>query len=242
MVNESDLNNNLLSNVCINIVKSKLTLDKIVTNIKDHELYSSVVKCDDLDKLLSIESPTNIIDTLINIYNEDPHINAIDTYISLDSNENKHSISLQLEILIIKNESSDSQLINMKFKQLINILIETEKDNEVDNLLNIKELKNIIFQNIYLKTIKYYKKLNADFLNSLKTNHNNTYTNPIFEDLSSEDYCIINNPVSDIYWLSVTKNVNKMLYIRFQNNIYELEKDVFNLPTYLKKLLKKVFK
>lgn len=242
MINESKLNNNLLSNVCINIVKSKLTLDGIVTNVKEHELYSSIVKCDDLDKLLSIENSTNIIDILISIYNKDPHINAIDAYISLDANENKHSISLQLEILIIKNESSNSQLINMKFKQLLNIIIETEKDNEVNNLLNIKELKNIIFQYIYLKTIKYYKRLNADFLNSLKANLNNTYTNPIFEDLSSEDYCIINNPVSDAYWLSVTKNVNKMLYIRFQNNMYELEKDVFNLPTYLKKLIKKIFK
>lgn len=240
MINESDLNTDLLSNVCINIVKSKLTLDGIISNIKDHETYSSIVKCDDLDKLLSIKNSPNIIDILINIYNKHPDINAIDSYISLDSNENEHSISLQLEILIIKNESSDKQLINMKFKQLLNIIIESEKDNVVNTLLNIKELKNIIFQYIYLKTIKYYKKLNNEFLNSLKSNAN-TYNNPIFEDLSSEDYCIINNPVSDAYWLSVTKNVNNMLYIRFQNNINELEKDVFNLPTYLKNLIKKVF-
>ena len=59
MINESKLNNNLLSNVCINIVKSKLTLDGIVTNVKEHELYSSIVKCDDLDKLLkSLEKST----------------------------------------------------------------------------------------------------------------------------------------------------------------------------------------
>ena len=134
--------------------------------------------------------------------------------------------NLENEIL---NQERSVQFTNKNdynsFKNLINIIVSVEKDNNIEHLKNISEEDYINLQPVQKNEIlECINKHKIEFIENLGINENNN-NDPIFNNVYNN---INNNPQQNQYNNINNNKINKNNPKKFNNNIYSAEKiDLF---------------